>query len=248
MNDYLVFRLYGAMASWGQPAVGGDRATGAKPTRSALLGLLGAALGIQRDDAERLTALQRSVSVAIKQYTPGSLLRDYHTAQVPGTKKNRVHLTRKRELAEAGLHTVLSSRDYRCDGLWVVALTATENATYALADLHNALASPVYVLSLGRKSCPLGAPLAARLVSCETLKAALDTAFPPLLHSAQQDALWLGGNGWVTYYWEGDPAALGLAGVITHEPWDEPINRQRWQFRQHVLHQVSVQEASHVSV
>ena len=39
MAQYLVFRLYGPLASWGLPAVGGDRQTGLAPSRSAILGL-----------------------------------------------------------------------------------------------------------------------------------------------------------------------------------------------------------------
>ena len=57
MNAYLVFRLYGPLASWGMPAVGGDRPTAAQPTRSALLGLLAAGLGIKRDKEYALQAL-----------------------------------------------------------------------------------------------------------------------------------------------------------------------------------------------
>lgn len=87
MKEYLVFRLYGAMASWGVPAVGGDRATAIAPTRSALLGLLGAALGVTRDNATKLEALQQSVSFGVKQCVPSSILRDYHTAQVPSEKE-----------------------------------------------------------------------------------------------------------------------------------------------------------------
>ena len=48
--DILVFRLYGPMASWGEIAVGENRHTANYPSKSALLGLLGAALGIERDD------------------------------------------------------------------------------------------------------------------------------------------------------------------------------------------------------
>ena len=113
MKEYLVFRLYGPMASWGVPAVGGDRATAIAPTRSALLGLLGAALGITRDNAAKLEALQQSVSFGVKQCVPSSILRDYHTVQVPSEKRGVTHLTRKSELSEAKLNTVLSSRDYR---------------------------------------------------------------------------------------------------------------------------------------
>ena len=116
MKDYLVFRLYGPMASWGLPAVGGDRPTGLFPGRAALSGLLGAALGIRRDESARLDALHTSISLAVKQVTPTSLLRDYQTAQVPSKKKGLSHLSRKSELSEPKLNTILSSRDYRCDG------------------------------------------------------------------------------------------------------------------------------------
>ncbi|MEX2322042.1 MAG: CRISPR-associated protein Cas5, partial [Saccharospirillum sp.] len=39
--EFLVFRLYGPLASWGNTAVGGVRPTLAMPTRSAILGMLG---------------------------------------------------------------------------------------------------------------------------------------------------------------------------------------------------------------
>ena len=94
MKEYLTFRLYGPLASWGQAAVGGDRPTGLCPTRSAVLGLLGAALGIKREEELRLSELQESVTVAIKQTVPTSLLRDYHTTQVPShsNKIGRAHV------------------------------------------------------------------------------------------------------------------------------------------------------------
>jgi CRISPR-associated protein, Cas5e family len=71
MRDYLVFRLYGPLASWGEPAVGGDRPTSAYPSRSAVLGLLGAALGIKRDDEAQLLSLQQSLCIGIKPVCAG---------------------------------------------------------------------------------------------------------------------------------------------------------------------------------
>jgi CRISPR system Cascade subunit CasD len=50
MMEYLLFRLYGPLASWGEIAVGESRHTATYPGKSALLGLLAAALGIRRDD------------------------------------------------------------------------------------------------------------------------------------------------------------------------------------------------------
>ena len=51
--EYLLFRLYGPLASWGEIAVGESRHTAAYPGKAALIGLLAAALGIRRDEEER---------------------------------------------------------------------------------------------------------------------------------------------------------------------------------------------------
>ena len=248
MKEYLVFRLYGPMASWGLPAVGGDRPTALQPGRSAILGLLGAALGIKRDNEQALSELQQSICIAIKQCVPSSIMRDYHTSQVPSHNKKVVHRSRKSELSEDKLNTVLSSRDYRCDGLWIVAISLTGAATLSLVQLKGALETPFYSLSLGRKSCPLAVPLMPKLVEVESLKQALDTDFPPITHGHKEDALWLGFNGHVTYFWEGDQSALNSDRTLTTHPWDEPVHRERWQFKQRAMHQLTVEESLNVPV
>ncbi len=241
MKEYLVFRLYGPMASWGPAAVGGDRPTGVYPSRSALLGLLGAALGIKRVEEEQLRELQESVLFAAKQCFPSSLMRDYHTAQVPSAKKNIVHFTRKSELGAEKLNTILSSRDYRCDGLWVVAVSLNEGSNVSLQQLQKALLQPVYSLYLGRKSCPPALPLMPKIVQGKHLKSVLDTLFPPLV-SERSDNYWLGSNGRVTYFWEGESNEFVNDGVLTYHPWDEPVHRGRWQFKQRVAHQLTMSE------
>lgn len=242
MKEYLVFRLYGAMASWGQAAVGGDRPTGLQPTRSALLGLLGAALGIKRDNEEALLALQLSVQFGVKQCVPTTLVRDYHTSQVPSHNKKSVHRTRASELSEKKLNTVLSTRDYRCDGLWVVTVWLTDTAQYTLVQLQNALLKPVYSLSLGRKSCPPALPLMPTIAEYDDLKAALDHTFPAITRSDKEDALWLNKASSATYFWEGDQAEMASENILTYQPWDEPISRNRWQFKQRLMYQVTMEE------
>lgn len=241
--DYLVFRLYGPLASWGQAAVGGDRPTGIYPGRSAIIGLLAAALGIRRSEEERQTQLNSSVTIAVKQLMPSSLLRDYHTTQAPSTRRNVRHLTRKSELAEDKLNTILSSRDYRCDGLWVVAISRTSDSKYSLEELQQALLKPKFTLYLGRKSCPLALPLSPKVVSDVSLKDALDTEFLPLTRSVKEDNLWLSSNGITTYFWEGNKDDLAAEGtVMTTQPWDNPLSRTRWQFNQRIVHQISIRE------
>jgi CRISPR system Cascade subunit CasD len=242
MKEYLVFRLYGPMASWGVPAVGGDRATAIAPTRSALLGLLGAAMGITRDNAAKLEELQQSVLFGVKQCVPSSILRDYHSAQVPSKKRGVTHLTRKSELSEAKLNTVLSSRDYRCDGVWIVAVWLRVNSQVSLLALKEALVKPVYPLYLGRKSCPLALPLSPKILETDTLQQALDADFPHVI-SEQSDKHWLGANGFVTYFWEGAATEFDDEHTQSYQPWDEPVHRGRWQFKQRTMHQLTVQEA-----
>src|SRR5215470_15857056 len=102
IRDYLVFRLYGPMGSWGDIAVGEVRPSTVHPSKSAILGLIAAALGIKRpnttrDDTERSAlevahgALAQGYGFAVCVDAPGVPLVDYHTAQVPssGTGRNR---------------------------------------------------------------------------------------------------------------------------------------------------------------
>ncbi len=82
----------------------------------------------------------------------GTLLRDYHTTQVPSAKRGLAHYTRRSELAVDDLNTILSSRDYRCDAAYTVAIEIHNSATYTAQEMANALAKPAFTLYLGRKS------------------------------------------------------------------------------------------------
>ena len=235
MTPYLVFRLYAPLASWGEAAVGESRPTATYPGRSAIVGLLGAALGVRRDDDEGQSRLRESVAIAIKQYSPGSLMRDYHTVQVPASQSKVVYRTRRDELSapQKVINTILSSRDYRCDGLWHVAVWLTPQAELALEQLERSLNKPYFPLYLGRKACPPGAPLAPRIEACDHLRDALDAEFPPLYGNdkdAESRALRLPDS--VIYVWEGSATLLdgNGQGVESSETWGVPLNRRRWQF------------------
>ena len=55
--------------------------------------------------------------------------------------------------------SILSSREYRSDALALVAVRALDDAPFSLAEIQEKLLKPVFHLYLGRKSCPLAAPL-----------------------------------------------------------------------------------------
>lgn len=194
--DYLVMRLYAPLSSWGAVAIGEERPTNDHPTRGAILGLISAALGIRRDDQKQLQALADSIGMASKTYSRGTILRDYHTIQTTAAIKGQCFHTRKQELQSAKLETILSSRDYREDGLWMVAIwlkpqneqnSGQHDYKIDLPALQQALERPKFTLYLGRKSCPLAMPLTPRIITTTNIKKALDTSINCLL-APQEDA------------------------------------------------------------
>src|SRR5512141_3174232 len=131
MPSFLCFRLHGPLAAWGDIAVGGSRPSAPHASRSAVLGLVAAALGVRREDGDACAELDRAFGFASRTDAPGALLIDYHTAQGPEEKLLRREArearkaqrpwhrpaTRRAELAfpRWELATVLSSRQYRVD-------------------------------------------------------------------------------------------------------------------------------------
>ncbi|MBL4608236.1 MAG: type I-E CRISPR-associated protein Cas5/CasD [Pseudomonadales bacterium] len=224
MRDYLVFQLYAPLASWGDQAVGQVRPSADHPSRSALLGLMAAALGIDRADEQQQLQLNESCHFGIKLYTPGLAMRDFHTAQVPPSNKKTKHLyTRRDELNEAKIGTILSFRSYRQDSFSVVALWLEAGCKHTLPELSQALSQPHYHLYLGRKACPLAVPLNSMLARCESMKQALDnylvaTELTSLVAKQQP-----------RYYWEPNDHS-GLKETFRTSRYDQPISRQRWQF------------------
>jgi CRISPR system Cascade subunit CasD len=235
MADFLVFQLQGALASWGDVAVGEFRGTREEPGAAAVVGLLGAALGVDRADEAAHAALRDGYALAVGTLDSGTLLRDYHTAQVPGRSdlKGRPHRTRRDELAvpKPQLNTILSTRDHRQGGAWLVVLQAQPAAPHPLAALAQALREPCYVLYLGRKSCPPAAPLAPQVLAADSALAAM-VAYLDLQRSA------LGGDSaprlkrlaWANGIEAGVPPDLSTPRK------DRLIRRRGWQFGDRTEH------------
>lgn len=225
----LVFQLQAALAAWGDVAVGEYRGTREHPGASALVGLLGAALGVRRDDEAGHAALRDGYAFAVGTVSAGKLLRDYHTAQVPGRSdlKGRPHRTRRDELAvpKRDLNTILSARDYRQGAAWAVAVQPLPGAPHTLEALALALRQPRFVLYLGRKCCPPAAPLAPIVAETASALAALAAylaaADPPAtLHSLA----------WA------DEVEAGLAPHLSVLRKDRMIRRRSWQFGDRTEH------------
>ena len=240
--DYLVFRLYGPMASWGDIAVGEARHSSIYPSKSAITGLLAAALGIDRADDAEHRHLAKGYWQATKVLRRGEILNDFHTAQAPDSVGKFRYRTRRDELVQgrSRLGTVLSRREYRSDAHVLVALHGLEGMPYPLTDLQQALHKPKFHLYLGRKSCPLAAPVDAQCLSAADFKHALDQyTVKPLLDPKvvwASDQRYLPADTSAHYCWEGSIDAF--ASEPEFDPrqvqslvrYDQPLSRVRWQF------------------
>ena len=255
--EYLLFRLYGPMASWGEIAVGESRHTAVKPTKSALLGLLGAALGVKRDNEDEQQALANGYHFAVCVLSAGQLLRDYHTAQAPDSVGKFQYRTRSDELVigKARLGTVLSSREYRTNAQAVIAVRKMEQSKWSLDEVMQALLAPKYHLYLGRKSCPLAAPLQPEIITADDYFQAIQGyQTKPLLYSLkswESQQHWLPDDMLHRYYWEGSVADFSQSSaefnsgqVQQLSQYDQPLSRDRWQFkpRQEYFWQASAKE------
>ncbi|GBQ20401.1 CRISPR-associated protein Cas5 [Acetobacter estunensis NRIC 0472] len=171
MGQFLTFAMVAPMASFGALAVGERRDGWDRPARSAVLGLVGACLGVLRTDESAQSALATEYGLAVLCQASGRLLTDYHTAQTVPSRRNWRPATRAQELTDMpdDLATILSRRDYRIGSWHLGAMWVRgEAARWSLDALHDAMNAPVFTPSLGRKACPPGLPLAPALVKGES--------------------------------------------------------------------------------
>lgn len=147
---YLALRLEGPLQSWGFESQYSRRNTGLFPTKSAVLGLCCAALGLPRgSDIEagwlnRLRQTRMIVLAKPRTVSPGTRflpirrLTDYHTVQNTKTADGKVK------------NTHLTYRQYLCDAAFGVVIAGERNI---LNEVARALDDPVWGLWLGRKAC-----------------------------------------------------------------------------------------------
>ena len=181
MTRFLIFTLYAPLAAFGEIAVGERRMGWSRPARSAVLGLVAGCLGLKRDEEAAHDALEAGYGYAVRTDHAGNPLDDFHTIQVPSGRRYRGLPTRRHELTAERLETVISYREYRTDAMHTAVLWARQDPPYPLDAVMSALRSPKFAPYLGRKSAPLGLPMAPELIAADTLGQALAKRSWPLL-------------------------------------------------------------------
>lgn len=162
----LVLRLEGPLQSWGERARWDVRDSLREPTKSAVIGLLGAALGVRRTDRASLHSLDRTLRFGVRVEHEGTALEDFHT--VTG-------LLPKAEGGRPKEGTIISQRRYLADAAFLVMLVShPADRGKTVERCAQALRAPYWPLFLGRRSCPPTRPVLVEVTSdYESLEAAL---------------------------------------------------------------------------
>lgn len=147
----LLLRLAGPLQSWGRGSRFDFRDTDTIPTKSGVIGLVAAAMGINRDNQVELAKLaQLRMGVCVEK--EGKLVVDYHT--VIGT----IHADGKPHKAP-----IQSYRQYLCNAEFLVGLESSEY--HLLNEIEHYLCFPKWELFLGRKACPPSKPIFVDLLT-----------------------------------------------------------------------------------
>lgn len=178
MPNFLIMRLEGPMQAWGTHTFEDYRPSGLYPTRSGLLGLLGACLGLERSDLSEQQVLATSVEFTVRVDSqvervggggttatpkPGVKLPDFHTV-----------LDARKVNGSVNKFPVVSRREYLYDAAFTVVVGSRDGAKVSLDQIEEALRSPRYTPTLGRRSCPLTRPLFAARAEADTARIALN--------------------------------------------------------------------------
>jgi CRISPR system Cascade subunit CasD len=148
---YLALLLDAPLQSWGSTSRFQRRTTGLHPTKSGVIGLIAAAMGLAKGSDEERVALPeltmlKMTSIAIPRDGPGagelrSVLRldDYHTV-----------LDTRRASGAMNENAVVTRRQYLLEARFGVILTGDKSVLERVA---TALQNPVWGIWFGRKSC-----------------------------------------------------------------------------------------------
>jgi CRISPR system Cascade subunit CasD len=161
MSRYLILRLDGPMQAWGTHTFEDFRPSNLYPTRSGLLGLLAACLGIERSDHDGQAALAASVAFSVRVDTAVKRPDRKQSMNKPGLKLPDFHtvMDARKVDGKANKFPVVSRREYLYDAAFTVAVGTKPDAPLALDAIADALRRPLYTPTLGRRACPPARPV-----------------------------------------------------------------------------------------
>jgi len=164
-------RLEGPLQSWGVVSRFVVRDTADIPSKSGVLGLICAAMGVRRDASPARLAEFAALRMGVRVDRPGIKIIEYHTAGA-GLGMMSAEGKIKKTATTGEFETHVMRKEYLCDAAFRVALQGEPEAVAAAAA---ALQDPVWPPFLGRKSCPPSVPVYDSMGDFDDLVSALQS-------------------------------------------------------------------------
>lgn len=130
----LLLKLSAPLQSWGSGSLYDRRETDSMPTKSGIIGILAAALGVKREESNNALKKLAKLQFGVRVDLAGTKTEDYQITQMGEFKSN------------------VSHRAYLSDAIFLVGISCND-AGY-LEELEYALRNPQFPLFLGRRACP----------------------------------------------------------------------------------------------
>ena len=190
----LAFYIDAPLQSWGGSSKYQYRETNPFPTKSAIIGIVAAAMGIDKhspDEAGHIAPLAelKLTVVRIDKSSPVTRLTDFHTIgggyDRKASESEKMSIPQKASGAPFG--TVITRRTYLTDATFVAIL---EGSLETLEATQKALLDPVWGIWFGRKHCIPATPLTPSLekdrqTAFDTLLSTVPNLEPEPLHSLE---------------------------------------------------------------
>ena len=223
--DYLLFQLRGPLQSWGSPGSGSQRQTDDHPTKSAVIGMIAAALGIPEDQNRAILQLQEDMKYACREDIPGQPLYDFHTIWVDGSlTKFYEHLRTDRPIPDRKNRTLIAEHYYLMDAFFTVCMQGPRSL---LERVHEALSKPAFSIFLGRRGCVLSMPLNPFIISAQAVAEAFKAYVPDRLGTIPDRFFVLNPR----VFWEGEHGGIPVAKSCMRQDVIHNLQKRTYQKR-----------------
>lgn len=135
----ILLKFSGPMQSWGTTSKLDNKRSDTHPSKSAVIGIIAAALGYTRDMADEIKVLNE-LDFGVRVDKEGTLLKDFHNARL------------YKKTGEV-ISTYLTDRYYLEDAVFLCGVSSEDEEL--INTIYEGLKKPYFQLYLGRKSCPI---------------------------------------------------------------------------------------------
>jgi len=138
----IILRLEAVLQSFGTTGRWYIRETDMEPSKSAIIGMIGNAMGLKKFD-QKLEDLDHALEMATRTDFQGDTLCDYHTIGKGSRSAD----------GKFNPFTILTDRYYLQDSSFLVVIKSKDNDKKLLEEIANALQNPKRPIYIGRKCC-----------------------------------------------------------------------------------------------